>query len=50
MKPKNGKSFTVKTSRCIATVTVQNFTPKVVDKFNELLAEETVKKIEREVA
>ena len=47
MKVKNGKPFTIKTANCIATVTVENFSPKIVDKFNEMLAEQAIKQAER---
>ena len=46
MKVKNGKPFIVKTSRCIATVTVENFSPKIVEEFNRVLAEEIVRRTE----
>ena len=48
MKVKNGVPFKVKTERCIAQVTVENFTPEIVEKFNQGLADAAIRKAETE--
>ena len=48
MKVKNGVPFTVETERCIAQVTVENFTPEIVEKFNQGLVDAAIRKVEAE--
>ena len=48
MKVKNGVPFKVETERCIATVTVENFTPEIVERFNQGLADAAIRKAETE--
>lgn len=50
MKYENGKKYTMKIGNSEVTFTLENFSEKVVDKFNEALAEQLVKQVqEREV-
>ena len=46
MKPKDGVSFTVKTDRCTATVTIENFSERHIEEFNRMLAEQVIRKAE----
>ena len=43
MKYENGKQYIFKSHGCTARVTLENFRPEVVEKFNQVLAYEKVK-------
>ncbi len=43
MKYENGKQYIFKSHGCTVRVTLENFRPEVVEKFNQVLAYEKVK-------
>ena len=50
MRYENGKKYTMKIGNSEVTFTLENFSEKVADKFNEALAEQLVKQVqEREI-
>lgn len=50
MKVENGKPFKIKTANATAIVTVYNFSPKVVEKFYQIMVGPAIKRLEEKIA